>query len=226
MPQTMRKLTRHQPLVIVASGDSITSGNQTSGTANVPPYMPTWPELFIRRLKTRYGHEGIRFYNTAVGGTGSTWGLENADNNITSLDPDLVLIAFGMNDYWSQPVEEYRKNIQGMIAKVRARHPNTEFVLISSMQYDPTYTTDPARRSRLLGYATALKSLTGPGVCLLDMTTITGALYAAKTPKDFLSDPLHPNDFLARWYAQGLVSLFDPEQTSPRPATVPHSRSR
>jgi hypothetical protein len=26
-----------------------------------------------------------------------------------------------------------------------------------------------------------------------------------------LNDPLHPNDFLARWYAQSLVAALDPE---------------
>ena len=54
----------------------------------------------------------------------------------------------------------------------------------------------------------ALKSLAGSGVAFLDMTAITGALYAAKNPKDILADPMHPNDYLARWYAQGLVALL------------------
>jgi hypothetical protein len=41
------------------------------------------------------------------------------------------------------------------------------------------------------------------------MTALSEALYAAKKPKDCLSDPLHPNDFLARWYAQCLVAALD-----------------
>jgi len=45
---------------------------------------------------------------------------------------------------------------------------------------------------------------------VLDMTAITGELYARKKPKDFLSDPLHPNDFLARIHAQWIVEMLSP----------------
>jgi hypothetical protein len=43
----------------------------------------------------------------------------------------------------------------------------------------------------------------------VDMTAISEAIYASKKPKDCLNDPLHPNDFLARWYAQSLVAALD-----------------
>ena len=53
--------------------------------------------------------------------------------------------------------------------------------------------------------------MSGPGVQFVDMTAISEAVYAAKKPKDCLNDPLHPNDFLARWYAQSLVAALDPD---------------
>jgi hypothetical protein len=37
------------------------------------------------------------------------------------------------------------------------------------------------------------------------MTAITEGLYKHVRAKDLLADPMHPDDFLARWYAQGLV---------------------
>ncbi len=40
------------------------------------------------------------------------------------------------------------------------------------------------------------------------MNAISGTLLAAKKPKDLIANPLHPNDFLARWYAQGLAALL------------------
>ena len=47
------------------------------------------------------------------------------------------------------------------------------------------------------------------GVRLLYMTELTDYLYKAKAAKDLMSDPMHPDDFLARWYAQGLVAMLD-----------------
>ena len=116
-------MRRHQPLTVVALGDSITLGNDLSGFLHIPPYMPTWPELCVDRLKRVSGDAAIRLYNTALGGATADWGLENADSAVAALDPDLVIVAFGMNDLWSIPVEQFRSNIQGIIARVRARRP-------------------------------------------------------------------------------------------------------
>jgi hypothetical protein len=35
-------------------------------------------------------------------------------------------------------------------------------------------------------------------------------VFAAKAPKDCLNDPLHPDDYLSRWYAQSLVAALVP----------------
>jgi hypothetical protein len=59
-------------------------------------------------------------------------------------------------------------------------------------------------------YAKKLKAMTGPGVQFVDMTAISEWVYAAKKPDDCLNDPLHPNDYFARWYAQSVVAALDP----------------
>ncbi len=218
LPRTRNRLRRHQPLTVVALGDSITLGNDLSGFLSMPPYMPTWPELCVDRLKRVSGDASIRLYNTALGGTTADWGLESADSAVAALDPDLVIVAFGMNDLWSVPVEQFRNNIQGIIARVRARRPEAEFILVSSMRYDPAYESEAVYRDRLASYVSALRALTGPGIQLLDMHALSGALYAAKKPKDFVSNPMHPNDFLGRWYAQSLVAMLVP----PAPNPLPH----
>ncbi len=208
LPHTLNKLHHHQPLTIVAQGDSITLGDNVSGYMQIPPYMPTWAELFVKQLAQDTGDHKISLYNTALGGMTSEWGLDNAESTVATLQPDLVILAFGMNDFWSLSGDEFRTNIQGIIAKVRARQPNAEFILITSMKFDPAYTADPMYTGHMASYVTALKSLTGPGVCLLDMNAISGALFAAKKPTDLIANPLHPNDFLARWYAQSLVAML------------------
>ncbi len=209
LPQTMAKLTARRPLTIVADGDSIVLGANASGFRNVPPYMPGWADLFVDRLKTIYGYKAIHLLNAGLGGMTSEWGKDTACSAVASLKPDLVIIAFGMSDFWSISRSEFKANVHSMIQQVRAQNPNAEFLLVSPMQFDPAYTSDPAYAQRLASYAGALQALTGEGIRLVDMTGLSQALYAAKKPKDFLTDPLHPNDFLARCYAQALVALVE-----------------
>lgn len=226
LPRTMDRLVRRLPLTIVATGDSITQGTGTSGETGISPYMPTWAELFTHGLKQRYGYTNITLFNTALGGMTSDWGRETAPSAVASLNPDLVLIAFGMNDFWWMPADQFRQNTQDMIQAVRAKNPTAEFILIASMRFDPAYAKDPEYRARMASYTPTLRSLVGKGVQLLDMDTLSGVLAEAKKPKDLISDPLHPNDFLARWYAQGLVALLDKEGTTPDPRPQATSRVR
>lgn len=206
---TMRRLKRRAPLTVVAYGDSITLGAGTSSEIGMPPYMPPYPSLFVHRLKQIYGDDAIRLYNTSLGGMTSSWGRENAASAVASLDPDLVLIAFGMNDFWSTPPEHFRENIRSIISQIRAKRPSCEFVLVAATQFDPAYAHDAQYRERLASYVPVLHSLAGKGIECLDMDAISRALFVMKKPKDVLNDPLHPNDFLARWYAQGLAALLD-----------------
>jgi len=209
LPQTLQRLKAKRPLNVVAYGDSITLGINVSGFRNVPPYMPTWASLFTRQLGIRYGDEKVKLYNTGLGGMTSYWAAENAKDVVASLNPDLVLIAFGMNDFWSLTPAEFRKNIEATMGAIRAKRPKVEFVLVTSMKFDPAYTNDPTYVGNLNGYAEELRKMSGPGVAIFDMTALSEALYRAKSQKDLATDPMHPDDFFARWYAQGLFALLD-----------------
>jgi len=83
------------------------------------------------------------------------------------------------------------------------------------MRFDPAYTSKTQYWNVVGEYAAKLKAMTGPGVQFVDMTAISEAIYAAKKPKDCLNDPLHPHDYLARWYAQSLVAALDPASGRP-----------
>jgi lysophospholipase L1-like esterase len=225
MPNTIQRLKAHAPLTVVAYGDSITFGINVSRVLDQPPFMPTWAELLVHRLKNIYAYNGIRLYNSAQSGSTSEWGSRLASRRVASLDPDLVIIAFGMNDFWGTSAQEFKAHIAGIIAAVRARKPAAEFLLVSSLRFDPTYSAKAEYSDRLTQYRDELAGLCGTGVQMLDMTAISEALYAAKKPKDCITDPMHPNDFLARWYAQGLAALLDPAcaGASTTPPLVPAS---
>ena len=210
LPNTMNKLEAHKPLTVVAYGDSITHGYGESRLSHIRPFLPPWPELFVHRLAEIYHDEGIQFYNSSQSGATSQWGNDYAQRMVNSLNPDLVLIAFGQNDFWSISAGTFATNITEIIHTIRAQNPNAEFLLISPLRFDPAYTTNSAYWNAVGEYAKKLKAMVESGVQFVDMTAISEWVYAAKKPKDCMNDPLHPNDYFARWYAQSLVAALDP----------------
>ena len=213
LPSTMKKLQAHAPLHVVAYGDSITFGLDVSRIRNVPPYMPTWSELFVHRLKTVFKHQNISLFNIAESGKNTEWAVRMQERMMAGLDADLVILSFGMNEFWGVSPADFKSRIATIMAKVRATRPDAEFLLVSAMCYDPEYTSNPDYLSRQAAYPGVLNELCGSGVEMVDLTAISAALYAAKKPKDCVSDPMHPNDYLARWYAQGLVALLEAPET-------------
>jgi len=215
LPRLHQKLTAGQPVTIVAYGMSITRGMDVSGYDNVPPYMPSYMDLCIAGLKKYYPHENFKLYNAALPGATVSWGAQYADQYINPLHPDLVVLDFGMNDFWRMPPEEFRDSIISIMHTVKTKNPATEFLLLANMQFDPDYVLDTDKnktfyKNNLIGYQRVLKNLEGEGVISLDMTTLSGAIYQRKKAKDCIVNPLHPNDYLARWYAQGLLALLCP----------------
>lgn len=212
MPNTMEKLLNKSAIKIVAYGDSITRGSDVSSYNGVAPYMPQWDAFFVNILKKRYGYDRICLTNAALPGANSSWGAIEIDTYVTPLDPDLVIIAFGMNDFWRATGDTFKNNIESMITRIKVKNNETEILLISSMMFDRDYTNDgngDVYYKNIKSYLLALQSLTTTGVQLHDMTSISEYLYAQKKAKDFMPNPLHPYDYLARWYGLGLAALLD-----------------
>ncbi len=213
MQRTMALLKSKSALKIVAYGMSITRGLDVSSYDLVAPFMPNYPDLFTYALKKTYGYDDIHLFNASLPGARSDWGAAYADNYVNPLKPDLVIIDFGMNDFWAFKPEEFKGYIQTIIRKVKDANPNAEFLLISNMKFDPEYITDSDKNksfyvSNLTGYAEVLQELQTTSIINLDMNTISGFIYGRKKAKDCISNPLHPNDYMARWYAQEMTALF------------------
>lgn len=82
--------------------------------------------------------------------------------------------------------------------------------MVSTLRFDPSYTTNSQYWNVVGDYASNLRGMTAKGVQFVDLTRISELVYLAKKPKDCLNDPLHPNDYFARWYAQCLLAALDP----------------
>jgi lysophospholipase L1-like esterase len=207
LPHTLKKLEKKQPLTIALIGDSISTGCNASGWAGVPPFQPAYQDLLVMNLEATYGAK-VLLKNYAVGGTGTEWGLKNI-GKVMEAKPDLVIIAFGMNDAAGCPAAAYKANIKGMIDAVRKAKPEAEFILVATMLGNKDWTT--LHHELFPQFRDALAGLCGQGVALADMTSIWTELLKHKKDWDMTGNGVnHPNDFGHRVYAQVLSSLLIP----------------
>ena len=205
LPRSVARLKAGQPLSIVTLGDSISEGANASGMYDEAPFQPAYPELVRRGLAKRCGGE-VRMTNLSVGGMDSAWGLTQIDK-VLAAKPDLVIVAFGMNDSAGRPAASYKDNIAGVIAAVREKLPECEFILVATMLGNPDWTR---LKQELFGeYRQALLELAGPGVAVADLTTIWEGFLERKRDWDQTGNGVnHPNDFGHRVYAQVITTLL------------------
>lgn len=208
LPLSVARLKNRQPLSIVTLGDSISAGANASALYNAAPFQPAYPELVRRELEERFQGE-VRMTNLAVGGTDTGWGLTQIDK-VVAAEPHLVILAFGMNDSAGRSPESYQENTKRMIAAIREKVPECEFILVASMLGNRDWIT--LKHERFPQYRTALKDLTEPGIALADLTSIWTEFLERKKDWDQTGNGVnHPNDFGHRVYAQVITTLLTPE---------------
>jgi lysophospholipase L1-like esterase len=194
-------------------GDSIARGYSASGFSTdmfqaAAPYLMPWPQVVACRLQERYG-VNVLLNNPSVAGSTSEWGREVVRSAVSVTGPDLVVIAFGMNDA-SQGIAavSFESNIQAIIDDVRALHPSADFVIVAFMLAHSGWALagDQAQYQPVL---TALAERNG--AALVDMTTTHSQLLTVKRYADTTGNGVnHPNDFLSRWYGYLVSAAISP----------------
>lgn len=203
--RTRSLLKQKAPVTITLLGDSISTGCNASGWAKAAPFQPPYQDLLAMNLKAVHGST-VALHNFSVGGTSTDWGLKNIDKVIATR-PDLVILAFGMNDSSGRPAAHYRANMLAMIEAVRRAVPESEFILVAPMLGNADWVT--LKQELFPQYRDALTSLCGPGIALADMTLVWTAMLKHKKDRDLTGNGVnHPNDFGHRLYAQVLSALL------------------
>ena len=205
LPRTIGRLRKGQPVSIVLIGDSISSGCNASGWAGGAPYQPSFPGLLQQHLEARYQSK-VHMTNPSVSGKDTRWVLSTIDL-VVKPKPDLVVVAFGMNDAAGRSAKEYQTNTKAVMTKIRDELPNTEFILVATMLGNRDW---PRLKQELFPqYRDALRELCEPGIALADMTSIWKELLKRKQDWDLTGNGVnHPNDFGHRVYAQVLSTLL------------------
>ena len=205
LPRTIARLRQREPLILCIVGDSISEGYTASSFIGVPPHQPPYGPLVAAGLEQAYRSK-VTLHNLATAGWTSDDGLYAVDAAAAE-QPDLVIVAFGMNDAGYNDPRSYAANIQAIVESIHHAAPGAEFVLVSSMLPNPEWHYPLIER--FAGYRDALASLCGPGIVLADLTTLWADLMTRKSPYDLTGNGInHPNDFGHRLYAGAILSLL------------------
>ncbi len=206
LPRTMARLKAKEPITVGISGDSISTGADASAVSNAFPYQPGFAELFAAQLQNTFGSE-VTLKNRAVGGWSVANGVEDL-NNLLAEKPNLVVVAYGMNDVGVRNPQWYHDQTETILRRIQAADPTTEVLLVSPMLGHGEWVHTP--REMFGQYRDQLKLLVGPGVALADLTQVWTTMLEHKHDFDLTGNGLnHPNDFGHRLYAQTLLSLFN-----------------
>jgi lysophospholipase L1-like esterase len=181
LPNTLKILREKKPLTIGLLGDSISTGCNASGWANAAPYQPAYQDLLAMNLE-------------AIG-------------KVVEAKPDLVILAFGMNDVSGVATVDYQANLKRMIDAVHDANPKAEVILVASMLGNRDWVA--LRHEYFIPYRDALAQLCKTGIVLADMTSMWTELFKYKKDWDMTGNGVnHPNDFGHRIYAQVLSTLL------------------
>ncbi|MBQ5840751.1 MAG: SGNH/GDSL hydrolase family protein, partial [Clostridia bacterium] len=153
----------------------------------------------------------INAVNTAKGGQTTQWGLANVEENVNKYNPDLVVLAFGMNDGSRKyTTGVYKANTEQIINAVRAKHPDCEFLLVATHLPNPD---ESSRQGPQEEYQTCLKELANSkkGVAVANVTEVHKHLLTKKRYGDMTANNVnHPNDWLIRMQGQIIAQALWP----------------
>ena len=208
------KLNAGQDIKIVSTGDSITDGWSASGKngVNVAPYCPQYNVLVEQYIKSAY-NVNVTQKNVGVSGSNTNGGVSKLPE-ICAENPDLVIIAFGMNDGCGIAPSTYINNINTMIATINQNCPDACIVVVGTCLPNDEIAWNPGGDSILkyhIDYIDYLKSAetSWTNAAHADVTTVNLDMYARKVYQDLAgSNSNHPNDYMHRIYAQTIIQTI------------------
>lgn len=213
------KLAGGEKIKVAYYGDSITYGWGSTALPEVDraPYCPSYCELAMNALEEKYGAT-IERRNFSVSGKETGWAKEYGNYiKVCEYAPDLLILAFGMNDGVVTEAAEFAANIKNIVNNVKQRCPDTEIAVVLSMFPNELvgYQQGTTLRKYHEDYPAALEKAEekwtdeGKGVAVADVTTVHKQILTRKTFQSTTSSNTnHPNDYMHRVYAQVLLQTL------------------
>lgn len=212
------KLENDKTFKIASLGDSISQGWTASGYEHVDllPNMPPYFDLLTMQIEENFPEADVQALNVSVAGKTANWAIVEEPAvmaRVTDFNPDLVIVAFGMNDGVGTRAMTYMARIRTNIEQIKAACPDAEIVLISSMPPNEavvSWTGEPMGKHHR-EYSAVLETLSRQysGVAVCDMMELFDNVMTSKKYADLSSNNInHPNDYGHRLYAQAVYKTI------------------
>lgn len=203
----LEKAARGEEVTVLFYGDSITTGANSSGRVGCGPFADTWMEMIVKSMRERLHNEKINYVNTAVGGKATPWAIEELQSRAIDVDPDLIFIGFGMNDGGRVPEEEGRLMTE-LVDRFREACPECDIALVSPMlphfRLKGFWGHQPKFEAEFANICASREHME-----LIPVTGVHSAVLERKRYYDMTGNNVnHPNDFLARIYAQTALKVL------------------
>ena len=180
------------PCKIVCFGDSITKG-----------YYKKFNDI----IKQEYSDIKMDIINQGVVGETSVGGIKRLDY-IIELEPDVVVLGFGMND-WRKGVnkEVFKQNIELIVNKLK--NVNVRVILLTM---NPDFNTNKKVSNQLIEYNEIIKE-----IAFINKIRIADVYssWVKELPniKDGLYDDIHPNKIGYELICKALIQIVPRSQT-------------
>ncbi len=180
---TYAKPCAHQ-YTMVCYGDSITQG-----------YDAVCPSLsYANRMATVLDAAVV---NKGIGGDRFNPALLTVDDGV---EPDLVTVTYGTNDWNGATREELEKNLAGFMKGLAERYPNAKVFVATPIWRGNYLATD-----KKAGSFESVTELIKAEAEKYGYTVIPGMELVPHDPTFFVADVLHPNDMGHLWYGEQLA---------------------
>lgn len=192
------------------------------GSTSRPEWTQSaWADLVVDGLKAQYGNDNITITNRGIGSSDSAWYYKNIEaivNKDVVAKPDLVFIAFGMNEAGNTKATQ-NANTQKIIDYIREWNPDCSVVLVSA--FSPNmYTTsaNPQPTTKRLGeQEEGYKELaaTDDNMAYAPVFSEFQKIRASKEGVDYTGNNYnHVNDFGVNLYANTILAVLDKEEVT------------
>jgi lysophospholipase L1-like esterase len=204
LAKTAGRLRAGARVKVIAFGDSITDGGEASTVAL------QYSSRYVDDLRRRFPRAEITIENGSTGGDNTVQGLARLEEKVLSRRPDLVLVAFGMNDH-NRPggggvaAADFKQNLKTIVARIREK-TGADVILLSAFPPHPDWHFGTHRMEQ---YARATQAAASEsGVAYADVFAVWQNVLARKDPSSLLGNNInHPNDFGHWLYLQALRAL-------------------
>ncbi|MBE0534566.1 MAG: SGNH/GDSL hydrolase family protein [Phycisphaerae bacterium] len=227
LPHLSQKLQTPEGILIVALGDSVTKGSMEIGKCD---FLSVYHNQLKRLLEERHNTKVFNVINAGIDGDDSVNGLRRLARDVLRFEPDLILIAFGLNDCAGRGLgglDGFKANIQAMIDAIRKSGP-ADIILLTPNFMATSDNANVCEEHRRLNYPALMSRVQNEGVLsayaealreigasnkipVADVYAKWQTLSCAIDTNTMLSNGLnHPNKAGHLLTAQAIMQVIDP----------------